>query len=228
MRPRQPDTLLRMSLLRRTPKTPTPDGGALDADASASAVPPGETLVAESETERFAPLSAEAEGEPDPAPRARRHDPRGPSEPPQAYVVAPWLIRGVALAAVAVLVRVLLAQSISDDPENSGIMRWISIGAVAVVSLIWAGVDGIADGRRFDDPEDGPDLMGRWFRASIFAGIVAGVVSWAIGKWMISTMGEQPLLFEAFIGASFTALLVLIAAAVGSPVGRRFGSRSNG
>ncbi|WP_299574554.1 B-4DMT family transporter [uncultured Williamsia sp.] len=131
-----------------------------------------------------------------------------------------WLLRGLPLAAVHIVVRVLLGMAIVHSPLNGNWWKTIAVAVVVIIPLIWAGIDGIADARAHDDPDDYEDLTMRWLKAGLLAGVIAGVVGWALANYAFAGMGQNSFLIELFAGGSFTALLVFIPAMVGASVGR--------
>ncbi|MEH3155355.1 MAG: B-4DMT family transporter [Gordonia paraffinivorans] len=131
-----------------------------------------------------------------------------------------WLIRGLPLAAVHIVARVLLGMAIVHSPLHGTWWKTIAVAAVVIIPLIWAGIEGIADGRAHDDPDDYEDLTMRWLKAGLLAGVVAGIVGWALANYVFAGMGRNSFFIELFAGGSFTALLVFLPAMVGASVGR--------
>ncbi|MCP2159167.1 hypothetical protein LX12_000331 [Williamsia serinedens] len=133
-----------------------------------------------------------------------------------------WLIRGLPMAAVHIVARVLLGMAIVHSPLNGTWWKTLAVAAVVIIPLIWAGIDGIADARAHDDPDDYEDLTMRWLKAGLLAGVIAGIVGWALANHVFAGMGKNSFVIELFAGGSFTALLVFIPAMVGASVGRFF------
>ncbi|GAA2049453.1 B-4DMT family transporter [Williamsia deligens] len=131
-----------------------------------------------------------------------------------------WLLRGLPLAAVHIVARVLLGMAIVHSPLHGLLWKTIAVAAVVLIPLIWGGIDGIVDGRAHDDPDDYADLTMRWLKAGLLAGVLAGVIGWALANYVFAGMGRNSLLIELFAGGSFTALLVFLPAMVGAAVGR--------
>jgi len=131
-----------------------------------------------------------------------------------------WMIRGLPMAAVHIVARVLLGMAIVQSPLNGTWWKTIAVAIVVIIPLIWAGIEGIADGRAHDDPDDYEDLTMRWLKAGLLAGVISAVVGWALANYVFSGMGQNSFLIELFAGGSFTALLVFLPAMVGASVGR--------
>lgn len=132
----------------------------------------------------------------------------------------PWLLRGLVMTAVHVGVRVLLGVAIIGSPLHSTAWKTIAVAAVVLVALLWGGIDGIFDARANSDPDDYADLTVRWLKAGVFAGAVSSVVSWLLGTFVFSGMGQATFFIELFAGGSFTALLIFVPAFIGAAVGR--------
>lgn len=136
-----------------------------------------------------------------------------------------WLIRGLPMAAVHVVARVLLGMAIVRSPLNGTVWQALAVAAVVIVPILWAGIDGILDGRAHDDPDDYADLTMRWLKAGLLAGLVSAIVSWALATYVVAGMGRNSLVLEIFAGGSFTGLLVFLPAMVGASVGRLLARR---
>ncbi|BDD81730.1 hypothetical protein TPB0596_14930 [Tsukamurella pulmonis] len=137
----------------------------------------------------------------------------------------PWLIRGIALAAVQVVVRSALAWGIVAFPTHGTAQRFTAVAVVVAVAIVFGGYDGLTDARRYPVSEQGIDLVGRWFKAGLFAGVVSGAVCWVLGTWLLPGIGQGSLPFELVVGACFTALLIVIPASLGTVVGRRLAAK---
>ncbi|WHU49622.1 B-4DMT family transporter [Gordonia sp. L191] len=131
-----------------------------------------------------------------------------------------WLLRGVVMTAVHVVARVVLGLAIIHAPLHSTVWKTIAVAVVVLVSLLWGGIDGIADARANPDPDDYEDLTVRWLKAGVFAGVVAGLISWILGSFVFAGIGQASLWVELIAGGSFTALLIFVPAFVGAAVGR--------
>ncbi|KQR98685.1 hypothetical protein ASG12_09800 [Williamsia sp. Leaf354] len=136
-----------------------------------------------------------------------------------------WLLRGVSMSVVHVVARVLLGLAIVHAPLQGTYWKTIAVAVVVLIAIIWGGVDGIADGRAHDDPEDYDDLTIRWLKAGLFTGVVSAIVSWALSNYLVAGMGQNSIFVELFAGGSFTTLLVFLAALVGAALGRLLARR---
>ncbi|MEE4022948.1 B-4DMT family transporter [Gordonia sp. PKS22-38] len=131
-----------------------------------------------------------------------------------------WLPRGLVMTAVHVIARVLLGVAVVEAPLNTTVWKTLAIGAVVLIALIWGGIDGVADARANPDPDDYADLTVRWLQAGLLAGVLAGLISWILGRSVFAGIGEASLFIELIAGGSFTALLVFVPAFMGAAVGR--------
>ncbi|MDL9937310.1 B-4DMT family transporter [Gordonia sp. ABSL1-1] len=131
-----------------------------------------------------------------------------------------WLLRGAVLTAVHVLARVLVGVGVVHQPLHSTLWKTLGLAGVVLVALIWGGIDGIRDARANSDPDDYEDLTVRWLKAGVFAGAVAGVISWVLGSFVFAGIGQASFFVELFAGGSFTALLIFAPAFVGAAIGR--------
>ncbi|MEE3850456.1 B-4DMT family transporter [Gordonia sp. LSe1-13] len=131
-----------------------------------------------------------------------------------------WLPRGLVMTAVHVIARVLLGVAVVEAPLNTTVWKTLAIGAVVLIALIWGGIDGVADARANPDPDDYADLTVRWLQAGLLAGVLAGLISWILGRFVFAGIGEASLFIELIAGGSFTALLVFVPAFMGAAVGR--------
>lgn len=132
----------------------------------------------------------------------------------------PWLLRGLGLALVHVVVRVLLGAALIQWPLQGSVMRWAGLVVVVAAALVWAGLDGIRDRRAHPDPDDGADLTMRWLAAGAVTGVVGGAVTWLVDTVTPIPVGVKSLFFELTSGAAFTVLLVFLPAMAAVTVGR--------
>jgi hypothetical protein len=132
----------------------------------------------------------------------------------------PWLLRGLGLAVVHVVVRVLLGAALIQWPLQGSILRWAGLAVVILAAVAWAGLDGIRDRRAHPDAEDGDDLTMRWLAAGAVTGLVGGFVTWLVDTVTAIPVGVKSLLFELTSGAAFTVLLVFLPAMAAVAVGR--------
>ncbi|MCH5643536.1 MULTISPECIES: B-4DMT family transporter [unclassified Gordonia (in: high G+C Gram-positive bacteria)] len=131
-----------------------------------------------------------------------------------------WLPRGLVMAAVHILARVLLGVAVVQAPLHSTVWKTIAVAAVVLVALVWGGIDGIRDARANPDPDDYEDLTVRWLQAGLVAGVLSGPICWLLGTLWFAGIGQSSFFVELIAGGSFTALLVFVPAFVGAAVGR--------
>lgn len=131
------------------------------------------------------------------------------------------------MTAVHVIARVLLGIAVVQAPLHSTTWKTIAIGAVVLLALIWGGIDGMADARANEDPDDYADLTVRWLQAGLLAGVLAGLIGWILGKFVFAGIGQANLFTELIAGGSFTALLIFFPAFLGAAVGRWLVRRQN-
>lgn len=131
-----------------------------------------------------------------------------------------WLLRGLTMTIVHVIARVLLGIAVVEAPLHSTAWKTIAIAAVVLIAAIWGGIDGIADARAHEDPDDYTDLTVRWLQAGLLAGLLAGIIGWVLGSFVFAGIGQSSLFVEVIAGGSFTALLVFFPAFVGAGLGR--------
>lgn len=137
----------------------------------------------------------------------------------------PWLLRGLGLALVHVVVRVLLGAALIQWPLQGSVLRWAGLIVVVLAAVLWAGFDGIRDRRAHPDPENGEDLTMRWLAAGAVTGLVGGFLTWLADVVLPVSVGVKSLLFELTSGAAFTVLLVFVPAMVAVVAGRFFAGR---
>lgn len=136
-----------------------------------------------------------------------------------------WVVRGLGMALIHVFVRVILGVSITQWPLQGTTLRWFALLIVILFALVWAGIDGIRDRRSHPDPGDSADLTMLWLKASLLAGIVAGVVSWLVNLVPSLNVTQNTFFFEITSGAAFTVLLVFVPAMLAVFLGRFFVER---
>lgn len=130
-----------------------------------------------------------------------------------------WLVRGLAFAALMVIVRLLQGAMVNVWETKSGLISALLIGAYAIVVPVWGYLDGRNDARANPDPDRRPDLAMVWLLAGLFAGAVSGVVAWFIGL-IYENMYVESLMNEVTTFAAFTALLVFFPSFIGVALGR--------
>ncbi|MGW6377925.1 B-4DMT family transporter [Rhodococcus sp. NPDC055112] len=131
-----------------------------------------------------------------------------------------WLLRGLGMASVHVVTRVVLGLAVTQWPLHGSSLRWISLAFVVLVALLWGGLDGIRDARSAVDEESGADLTMMWLKAAALAAVLAGAVTWLVGAITGIAVGDNTLFFELTSGAAFTILLVFLPAMLAVAVGR--------
>lgn len=136
-----------------------------------------------------------------------------------------WLLRGVVLAALMVIVRLLQGAMIGAWETEALLISISLVSVFAIVSFVWGVLDGQKDARAQDDPDRREDLAMVWLVAGLFAGVISGLVSWIINQFYadIYTGG---LLTELTTFAAFTALIVFVAGVCGVTLGRWLIDRS--
>lgn len=129
-----------------------------------------------------------------------------------------WLVRATSLIFLHVLVRTGLELVLRSAPAHAGLLRYGSLVLLVLVALLWGGLDAVREDRE-DVQRD--DLAARWLKTALVVGPLAGLVGWAVQGLLIDASGTEQLLVELTGGAAFTALLVLLPAALGLFVGGR-------
>ncbi len=130
-----------------------------------------------------------------------------------------WLLRGLVLAALMVIVRLLQGAMVNAWETKAAMISGLLIAAYAIVGPVWGYIDGRADARANPDPDRRPDLATMWLLAGLFAGVVSGVVAWIIGL-LYNNIYVEGLINEITTFAAFTALLVFLTSVVGVALGR--------
>ncbi|GAC57338.1 hypothetical protein GOHSU_18_00930 [Gordonia hirsuta DSM 44140 = NBRC 16056] len=132
----------------------------------------------------------------------------------------PWHLRGLVMALLQIVVRILLGFGIIAWPVQSPILRAIAIAVVVIAAIVWGGYDGIRDARAHPDPDDYADLTMRWLKAGLAAGFISCLVCWILGTFWINGLGQADFWVEMTAGLSFITLLVYVPAFFGVSVGR--------
>jgi hypothetical protein len=121
-----------------------------------------------------------------------------------------WLLRGLVLAVVHAAVQTAEAWVRAGDPGAVGWLRPTALGVLVGVAVLWAGIDGWL-GR------EGGGMV--WFKASLLAGVVGGVLG-VLGQGVfVDDTGAEALPVAVTGGAAFIALLVLVPAGIGLFIG---------
>lgn len=137
-----------------------------------------------------------------------------------------WVIRGLGVAGIHVLARVVLGVAIVQWPREGYFLRWIAVALVVLAVMIWGGVDGIRDRREHPDPADGADLTMLWLKAAACGAPLAGALTWLVGRITDVAVGQDSVFFEITVGAAFTMLLVFVPVVVAVAVGGRLAGRA--
>ncbi|KOX16866.1 hypothetical protein ADK67_39280 [Saccharothrix sp. NRRL B-16348] len=95
------------------------------------------------------------------------------------------------------------------SPEAASSTRYIAIGLVVVIGLLWGALDAWRG-------LDGRGMV--WFAAALVAGPLAGIAG-VVGRSLVDQTGLEALGPALTGGAAFTALLVMTTAAVGMAIG---------
>lgn len=130
-----------------------------------------------------------------------------------------WLTRGLALAALMVVVRLVQGALINQFPTDAAPISIILLALFTVIVLLWGWIDGRADAKANIDPDRRQDLAMTWLVAGLLAGLLSGVVTWLISL-VYPPLYNGGLMNELTTFASFTALLVFLPATVGVALGR--------
>lgn len=130
-----------------------------------------------------------------------------------------WLLRGLVLAALGVIVRLLQGALVNEWATKSGLISVSLIGVYAVAVFVWGYADGRADARAQPDPDRRTDLAMTWLLAGLFAGVTSGVVAWFVGLFY-DNIYVDGLINEVTTFAAFTALLVFLTSVLGVAIGR--------
>jgi hypothetical protein len=130
-----------------------------------------------------------------------------------------WMLRGLALAAVMVVVRLFQGAMINAWQEWAA---WISVLLqllVVICAVVWGVIDGRADATANPDPDRRRDLAMTWLLAGLVAGIVSGAISWLISL-VYKGLYVGGLINEVTTFAAFTALVVFLSGIIGVTIGR--------
>lgn len=143
-----------------------------------------------------------------------------PTHPPGGTVsgVNSWLVRATSLVLLHVVVRTGLELALRSAPTHANLLRYGSLVVLVLAALLWAGLDAVREDRE-DSRRD--DLGARWLKTALVVGPLAGLAGWTVQGLLIDASGNEQLLVELTGGAAFTALLVLLPAALGLFAGGR-------
>ncbi|MBF4997294.1 B-4DMT family transporter [Nocardia sp. BSTN01] len=140
-------------------------------------------------------------------------------------ITLPLLVRGLGMGAVHTGARMLLAYAVEYWTPMTGLLKWLALGAVMVIALIW----GVFDGRRnlSECERPDPDLVVFWLRAAVLAGLSSGVLTWIAGRVTEISSDGNALLFEVTAGAAWILLVTYVPALIGVAVARRLGAHGD-
>jgi len=130
-----------------------------------------------------------------------------------------WLLRGVVLAALMVIIRLLQGAMIGAWQSQALIISISLVVVFGIVSFVWGLLDGQKDARAQVDPDRREDLAMVWLLAGLFAGVVSGLVSWLISL-VYGDIYTGGLITELTTFAAFTALVVFAVGVFGVALGR--------
>jgi hypothetical protein len=130
-----------------------------------------------------------------------------------------WLLRGLAFAALMVVVRLLQGAMINAWETQALVISIALVVLFAIAAFVWGLIDGRADARANPDPDRRGDLAMTWLLTGLFAGIVSGAVAWFISLFYDNLYADA-LLNELTTFAAFTALLTFLFAIAGVSLGR--------
>jgi hypothetical protein len=130
-----------------------------------------------------------------------------------------WLVRGLAFAALMVIVRLLQGAMVNNWETHAGLISITLVAIFGVIGFLWGLSDGRADARANPDPDRRADLAMTWLIAGLLAGVLSGAIAWFIGL-IYENIYVDPLLSELTTFAAFTALLTFLTAVIGVALGR--------
>jgi len=130
-----------------------------------------------------------------------------------------WLLRGIVLAALMVVIRLLQGAMIGAWQAQALIISVSLVIVFAAVCLVWGLLDGQRDARAQEDPDRREDLAMVWLLAGLFGGVVSGLVSWLISL-VYGDIYTGGLVTELTTFAAFTALVAFAVGVIGVALGR--------
>ena len=131
------------------------------------------------------------------------------------------ILRGVPLAVVNVVARILLGLAIAQWPLSGSSLRWVALAGVVLAAAVW----GFVDARRDRRSGANADLLILWLKAGLFGGVLAGALAWLVDLLPVFDLGDNSLLFELTSGAAWPALLIFVPAMAGVGVAHRIENR---
>jgi hypothetical protein len=122
----------------------------------------------------------------------------------------PWVLRALVLTVVFGVAQALFVALRSWSPDLLRLWSVLLLVLVLAVVIAWAGAEVVLDRR---PPE------WSWFGAALAAAPAAGLLSWILLALFVDATGVADLQAALVGRASFTALLILLGAVVGSRLG---------
>lgn len=129
------------------------------------------------------------------------------------------MLRGLAFAAVMVVVRLFQGAIINAWQTQAGLVSVVLLLLFLICVAVWGVLDGRADARANADPDRRADLAMTWLLAGLFAGVLSGAVSWLVSLFY-KGLYTGGLINEVTTFAAFTALCVFLPGIIGVAVGR--------
>jgi hypothetical protein len=130
-----------------------------------------------------------------------------------------WMVRGLAFAAVMVVVRLFQGAIINAWQTQAALVSVILLLLFIIGVTVWGVLDGRADAKANSDPDRRQDLAMTWLLAGLLAGILSGAVAWLISLFY-KGLYTGGLINEVTTFAAFTALCVFLPGIIGVAVGR--------
>jgi hypothetical protein len=130
-----------------------------------------------------------------------------------------WMLRGLALGAAMVVVRLFQGTLISVWQTHAGLISIVLLLLFIVGVVAWGLIDGRDDAAANPDPDRRGDLAMMWLLAGLVAGLLSGAVTWLISVFY-QALYVGGLINELTTFAAFTALVVFLGAISGVAIGR--------
>ncbi|WAJ47200.1 B-4DMT family transporter [Mycobacterium sp. Aquia_216] len=130
-----------------------------------------------------------------------------------------WMVRGLAFAALMVVVRLFQGAIINVWQTQAGLVSVVLLLVFIIAVVVWGLLDGRADAKANADPDRRQDLAMTWLLAGLLAGVLSGAVSWLIALFY-KGLYTGGLINEVTTFAAFTALCVFLPGIIGAAVGR--------
>lgn len=121
-----------------------------------------------------------------------------------------WLLRGTVLAVVHATANTVVALLRAHNPTGQTTTAALTLGLLAATAAVWAAVDAW---------KDVPDRGRTWVLACLIAGFASAILGVTARALFVDETSTSALGSALTGGAAFTALLVLIPAALGLLIG---------